>query len=93
MIKEKCFTEEWLESFKNQAEHKKIDKIILEKMIYALHLLEQLEVNNLNFVFKGRHSSVAKLCRRVWAVNFFLVVILLRDSLIIHCMALLVIGC
>ena len=36
MIKEHCFTEEWLDSFKKQKEHKRIDKAILEKMIYAL---------------------------------------------------------
>lgn len=42
MFKEKCFTEEWLQSFKRQAAHRRIDVIILEKMIYALHLLEQL---------------------------------------------------
>lgn len=32
MIKEKCFSEEWLEQFKKQKDHKRIDKIILEKM-------------------------------------------------------------
>ena len=58
MIKEKCFTEEWLDSFKKQAEHRRIDKIILEKMIYAFHLLEQLKVNGLKFVFKGGTSLV-----------------------------------
>lgn len=58
MIKEKCFTEEWLDSFKKQAAHKRIDKGILEKMIYALHLLEQLKVNGLEFTFKGGTSLV-----------------------------------
>ena len=43
MIKEKCFTEEWLDQFKKQKVHRRIDKIILEKMIYALHLLERLK--------------------------------------------------
>jgi hypothetical protein len=43
MIKEHCFTEEWLTTFKKQTEHKRIDKIILEKMIYALHLLERIK--------------------------------------------------
>jgi len=56
MIKEKCFNEEWLDSFKKQTAHKRIDKIILEKMIYALHLLEQLKVNGLEFIFKGGTS-------------------------------------
>ncbi|MEQ9098916.1 MAG: nucleotidyl transferase AbiEii/AbiGii toxin family protein [Imperialibacter sp.] len=58
MIKEHCFTDEWLEGFKKQKDHRRIDKIILEKMIYALHLLERLKSNGLNFVFKGGTSLV-----------------------------------
>lgn len=56
MIKQHCFTDDWLEAFKKQKEHGRIDKIILEKMIYALHLLEQLKSNGLQFVFKGGTS-------------------------------------
>lgn len=58
MIKEHCFTDEWLEGFRKQKDHRRIDKIILEKMIYALHLLEQLKSNGLDFVFKGGTSLV-----------------------------------
>lgn len=58
MIKDKCFTEEWLDQFKKQKDHKRIDKIILEKMIHALHLLERLKANGLDFVFKGGTSLV-----------------------------------
>lgn len=58
MIKEHCFTEDWFESFRKQKDHKRIDKIILEKMIYALHLLELLKTNGLDFVFKGGTSLV-----------------------------------
>jgi len=58
MIKDWCFTEEWLEQFKKLKVHKRIDKIILEKMIYALHLLESLKANGLDFVFKGGTSLV-----------------------------------
>lgn len=58
MIKEHCFTDEWLDSFKKQKEHKRIDKAILEKMIYALHLLERIKTNGLDFVFKGGTSLV-----------------------------------
>lgn len=58
MIKDKCFTEEWLDKFKKQKDHKRIDKIILEKMIHALHLLERLKANGLDFVFKGGTSLV-----------------------------------
>ncbi|MCF8299282.1 MAG: nucleotidyl transferase AbiEii/AbiGii toxin family protein [Melioribacteraceae bacterium] len=58
MFKEKCFTEEWLQSFKKQAQHRRIDVNILEKMIYALHLLEQLQQNGLKFTLKGGTSLV-----------------------------------
>lgn len=58
MINNKCFTEEWLDQFKWQRDQKRIDKIILEKMIYALHLLERLKSNGLDFVFKGGTSLV-----------------------------------
>jgi hypothetical protein len=58
MIKEKCFTEEWLDLFKKQKNHKRIDKAILEKMIYALHLLERIKANGLDFIFKGGTSLV-----------------------------------
>ena len=56
MIKEHCFTDEWLETFKKQREHRRIDKGILEKMIYALHLLERINANGLDFIFKGGSS-------------------------------------
>ena len=58
MIKDHCFKNEWLERFKNQKDHRRIDKIILEKMIYALHLLERLKANGLDFIFKGGTSLV-----------------------------------
>lgn len=58
MIKEHCFTEEWLDAFKSQKEHSRIDNIILEKMIYAFHLLERIKDNGLDFVFKGGTSLV-----------------------------------
>ncbi len=58
MIKEHCFTEEWLDAFKKEKEHKRIDKAILEKMVYALHLLERIKTNGLDFIFKGGTSLV-----------------------------------
>lgn len=56
MIKKHCFTEEWLNKFKKQKDHRRIDKVILEKMIFALHLVECLKINGLDFVFKGGTS-------------------------------------
>ncbi|MFK7900278.1 MAG: nucleotidyl transferase AbiEii/AbiGii toxin family protein [Cyclobacteriaceae bacterium] len=64
MIKEHCFTDEWLDSFKKQKVHKRIDKAILEKMIYALHLLERIKANGLEFIFKGGTSLVLLLEER-----------------------------
>ena len=58
MISDKCFTVEWFDLFRNQLVHKRIDKIILEKMIYALHLLERLKTNGLDFVLKSGTSLV-----------------------------------
>ena len=58
MIKDHCFTDKWLDQFKNQKDHKRIDKIILEKMIYAFHLTERLKTTGLDFVFKGGTSLV-----------------------------------
>jgi predicted nucleotidyltransferase component of viral defense system len=56
MIKDHCFTEEWFYHFKNQKEHQRVDKIIFEKMLYALHLVERLKSIGLGFVFKGGTS-------------------------------------
>ena len=58
MIKDQCFTREWLDSFKNQKEHSSIQIGILERMIYALHLLERLKNKGLTFTFKGGTSLV-----------------------------------
>ena len=58
MIEKKCFQADWIQQFKKVKEHSRIDNIILEKMIYALHLLEQLKLNELDFIFKGGTSLV-----------------------------------
>jgi hypothetical protein len=58
MIREQCFTRKWLEDFKKQKEHKSIQVDILERMIYALHLLEKLKSKGLEFTFKGGTSLV-----------------------------------
>lgn len=58
MITKNCFTEEWLDTFKQKKVHKRIDKAILEKMIHGLHLLESIKANGLDFVFKGGTSLI-----------------------------------
>lgn len=56
MIDKTCFTKEWMDAFRKQKEHSSIQTVVLEKMIYALHLLELLKTHGLDFVFKGGTS-------------------------------------
>jgi len=58
MIKQHCFSEAWFDKFKKQEEYRRIDKAILEKMIYALHLLECIKISGLDFIFKGGTSLI-----------------------------------
>ena len=58
MIEEKCFTREWIDAFKKQPDHKDIQAVILEKMIHALHLIELLQIHELDFTFKGGTSLI-----------------------------------
>jgi len=51
MISKESLTQEWLE--KISVRNKKIDKILAEKVIRALLLLEGLVKSNIEFVFKG----------------------------------------
>lgn len=52
MIHTKSHTIEWITDVRNKL-GKRIDPKLIEKVIYALTLLEQLQLHNLNFVFKG----------------------------------------
>lgn len=52
MIDAKSYTIEWLTDLRNKL-GKRIDPKLIEKVIYALTFLEQLQLNNLSFVFKG----------------------------------------
>ncbi|MDO8969013.1 nucleotidyl transferase AbiEii/AbiGii toxin family protein [Algoriphagus sp.] len=63
MIKAHCFTKEWINGFKQQKHLKRINPPILEKMIHALSLLQQLKANGLNFTFKGGTSLVLLLSK------------------------------
>lgn len=51
MISKKTLTREWLETVSNR--NNKTDKILIEKVIRALLLLEGLTESKLSFVFKG----------------------------------------
>jgi predicted nucleotidyltransferase component of viral defense system len=58
MIRKESFTKEWMDNFKVNHQHKRINVTVLEKMIQALYLLEQLKIAGLEFVFKGGTSLV-----------------------------------
>ncbi len=51
MISKDSLTADWLETV--SAGHRKADKILIEKVIRALMLLEGLVKSKLQFVFKG----------------------------------------
>jgi len=56
MIKTNSYNSEWITKLRSKK--RKIDPILCEKMIRALGLLEQLVINNLQFVFKGGTSLI-----------------------------------
>ncbi len=56
MINKDSLSIEWINKISKQ--HRKVDKILIEKTIRALFLLEQLKLNDLNFIFKGGTSLV-----------------------------------
>lgn len=58
MIKDESFSKNHLVSFKKQKLFSKMDPGNLERMIYALHLLELLRNENLDFIFKGGTSLI-----------------------------------
>lgn len=58
MIKATCFEKEWIDSFRKQKEFGRINPPILEKMIHALYLLQNLRIHGLDFVFKGGTSLI-----------------------------------
>lgn len=52
MVDVNSHTIEWITDLRNRL-GKRIDPKLIEKVIYALTILEQLKLNDLNFVFKG----------------------------------------
>ncbi len=58
MINQICFTEDWLKAVKQEHPKWSINPPLLEKMLYALSLVELLAQYDLNFIFKGGTSLV-----------------------------------
>lgn len=52
MINNETHTIDWILNLKSKL-GKRIDPKLIEKVIWALTLLEQLKINGLNFTFKG----------------------------------------
>lgn len=58
MIHPQSFTKQWLESQRAKPGYQRINPPLVEKMIHALALVEQLSVQGLVFVFKGGTSLI-----------------------------------
>lgn len=58
MITDNTFGSEWIRSIKTNKDFNRINPETLERMIYALHLLEHLQLAKLDFIFKGGTSLV-----------------------------------
>ena len=57
MITDKTFTEGWMKEHFGDSTRK---NQVIEKVIYALYLLEELSLSEVNFVFKGGTSLMLK---------------------------------
>jgi len=57
MINKETYTIDWIFNLKNKL-GKQVDAKLIEKVIWALTLLEQLQINGLNFTFKGGTALV-----------------------------------
>jgi len=58
MIHPQSFTKEWLDSHRAKPGYQRINPPLVEKMIHALALVEQLSSQGLVFVFKGGTSLI-----------------------------------
>jgi hypothetical protein len=58
MIQSDSFQKAWLDTHRSRKGYEKINPPLVEKMIHALSLVEQLAVQGLDFVFKGGTSLI-----------------------------------
>jgi hypothetical protein len=58
MILQETLTKDWINQFNKQQEYRKADTNLIEKMIFALYLVEQLVIHNCKFIFKGGTSLI-----------------------------------
>jgi predicted nucleotidyltransferase component of viral defense system len=58
MILKNSHTKEWIDAFRERPGYNKSDPSLIEKMISALTLLEEICKSDLNFIFKGGTSLI-----------------------------------
>lgn len=58
MIKDHCFSKDWIYKFKSQERYGKLNPPVLEKMIHALYLLQHMKKGGFGFIFKGGTSLI-----------------------------------
>jgi hypothetical protein len=58
MIKDHCFSKDWIDKFKSQERYSKLNPPVLEKMIHALYLLQHMKKQGFEFIFKGGTSLI-----------------------------------
>jgi len=58
VIDSESFSIPWIMSHRDVRQYAKVNPPVLEKMIRALSLLENLVTNGLNFIFKGGTSLI-----------------------------------
>lgn len=63
MILPHCFEQAWIEGFRRRKQFRSLNPPVLEKMIQALYLLQNLKLAGMDFVFKGGTSLVLLLDR------------------------------
>lgn len=61
MIRDDCFEKDWIDGFRKQKRFGKINSPLVEKMIQALYLVQNLKKQKLNFVFKDGTSLILPL--------------------------------
>ena len=83
MIKAHCFTKEWINGFKQQKHFKRINPPVLEKMIQALSLLQQLKAQR-NFFCVFRFIKQATNIKKL-LYDFLFFVLTIKDSNGIWC--------
>ena len=58
MISKETFTPQWIDTFRQQEQYRRVNPALFEKMVYAFALLESLAKTDFDFIFKGGTSII-----------------------------------